>query len=163
MIHYIIIWAGDPLSESPCRMCLPSSRARLFDAVGVGLSFACLIHCLALPLLLLLAPALAAWLSLPEWIHAAILLLATPAAAAAMTDGWRGHRRLAPGLLAASGLTLLGLGLAGHAGWLGTLDPEAADRWFTSAGALGLAAAHLANWRLRHRMPAGRGGAGEER
>src|SRR3546814_4657969 len=30
MIHYIIIWAGDPLSESPCRMCLPSSRALLF-------------------------------------------------------------------------------------------------------------------------------------
>ncbi|WP_170935546.1 MerC domain-containing protein [Sphingopyxis indica] len=131
-------------------MCLPSSRARLFDAVGVGLSFACLVHCLALPLLLLLAPALAAWLSLPEWIHAAILLLATPAAFVAMTGGWRRHRRAGPALLAAGGLILLGLGLAGHAGWLGTLDPEAADRWFTSAGALSLAAAHLANWRLRH-------------
>jgi hypothetical protein len=131
-------------------MCLPSSRARLFDVMGVGLSFACLVHCLALPLLLLLAPALSAWLSLPEAFHAAILLLAAPAALAAMSAGWRRHRRAGPALLAAGGLGLLVLGLAGHEGWLGTLDPEAADRWFTSIGAIGLAAAHLANWRLRH-------------
>lgn len=131
-------------------MCLPSPRARLSDAVGVGLSFACLVHCLALPLLLLLAPALSAWLSLPEWTHAAILLLATPAAAIAMSDGWRGHRRIAPAALAAGGLTLLVLGLLAHGGWLGVADPEIADRWFTSAGAIGLASAHLVNWRMRH-------------
>lgn len=131
-------------------MCLPSPRARLFDALGVGLSFACLIHCLALPLLLLLAPALAAWLSLPEWIHAAILLLAAPAAIAAMSSGWRGHRRAGPAALATAGLALLTLGLVAHGGGLGLADADAADRWFTSAGAIALAAAHLANWRLSH-------------
>jgi len=131
-------------------MCLPSPRARLFDALGVGLSFACLVHCLALPLLLLLAPALSAWLSLPEWTHAAILLLAVPAAIAAMSNGWRGHRRAGPAALAALGLALLLLGAAAHGGGLGVADPDATDRWSTSAGAITLAAAHLANWRLSH-------------
>src|SRR3546814_9921950 len=85
MIRCIIIWANSSPGERFDTMCLPSSRVRLFDMMGVGLSFACLIHCLALPLHLLLAPALSAWLSLPEAFHAAILLLAAPAALAAMT------------------------------------------------------------------------------
>lgn len=135
-------------------MCLPVPRARLrsslADLLGVGLSLTCLVHCLALPMLLLLAPALSPWLVLPEGIHAAILLLALPAAALAMRDGWRRHRRIAPGLLAAFGLGLLASGLGAHDGWLGVADREAADRWLTSAGALTLAAAHLANWRARH-------------
>jgi len=136
-------------------MCLPAPRPRLrsslADLLGVGLSLTCLVHCLALPMLLLLAPALSPWLALPEGIHAAILLLALPAAAIAMRDGWRRHRRIMPALLAAVGLGLLASGLAAHDGWLGVADREAADRWLTSAGALMLAAAHLANWRWRHR------------
>src|SRR3546814_15923900 len=65
-----------------------------------------------------------------------------------MTGGWRQHRRTGPALLSAGGLGLLALGLAGHKGWLGVLEPGAADRWVTSAGAIGLAAAQLANWRV---------------
>jgi hypothetical protein len=132
-------------------MCLPAARPRLADLTGIVLSFTCLIHCLALPLLLLLAPALSRWIALPEEVHAAILLLALPAAAIAMRDGWRRHRRLAPTVLAVSGLALLALGLSAHEGWIAATDPEAADRLLTSAGALTLAAAHLANWRWRHR------------
>src|SRR3546814_2315284 len=75
MYHYL---GAQPSLRKPSPMCLPSSRARLFDVMGVGLSFACLIHCLVLPLVLLLAPALSAWLALPEAFHAAILLLAAP-------------------------------------------------------------------------------------
>lgn len=132
-------------------MCLPSPRARTADLAGIALSSACLIHCLALPLALLIAPALGGWLALPEWLHAAILLLALPAALIAMTDGWRNHRRWTPLLLAAAGLGLLALGLAAHEGWLAAADPETADRLFSSAGAIALASAHLLNWRLRHR------------
>ena len=36
-------------------MCLPAARPRLADLTGIALSFTCLLHCLALPLLLLLA------------------------------------------------------------------------------------------------------------
>lgn len=132
-------------------MCLPASRPRGADLLGVGLSLTCLVHCLALPLVLLLAPALSRWLALPEGVHAAILLLALPAAAMAMKDGWRRHRRWPPAILAAAGLGLLALGLAAHEGWLAGVDPEAGDRLLTSAGALTLAAAHLLNWRWRHR------------
>ncbi len=132
-------------------MCLPAARPRLADLTGIALSFTCLIHCLALPLLLLLAPALSRWIALPEGVHAAILLLALPAAAIAMRDGWLRHRRLTPALLAVAGLGLLATGLAAHEGSFAVADPEAADRLLTSTGALTLAAAHLVNWRWRHR------------
>lgn len=131
-------------------MCLPAARPRLADLTGIVLSFTCLIHCLALPLALLLAPALSRWIALPEGVHAAILLLALPAAAVAMRDGWRRHGRLIPPVLAAAGLSLLVLGLSAHEGWIAAADPEVADRLLTSAGALTLAAAHLVNWRWRH-------------
>lgn len=132
-------------------MCLPAARPRLADMTGIVLSFTCLIHCLALPLLLLLAPALSRWIALPEGIHAVILLLALSAAAIAMRDGWRRHRRLMPAVLATAGLGLLALGLSAHEGWVAAADPEPADRLLTSVGALTLAAAHLVNWRWRHR------------
>ena len=132
-------------------MCLPAARPRLADLTGIALSFTCLIHCLALPLLRLLAPTLSRWIALPEGAHAAILLLALPAAAIAMRDGWRRHRRLTPGLFAVAGLGLLATGLAAHEGWFAVADPEAADRLLTSVGALTLATAHLVNWRWRHR------------
>jgi hypothetical protein len=132
-------------------MCLPAARPRLADLTGIALSFTCLLHCLALPLALLFAPALSRWIALPEGVHAAILLLALPAAAIAMRDGWRRHRRAMPALLAAAGLGLLSLGLSAHEGWIAATHPEAADRLLTSLGALTLAAAHLVNWRWRHR------------
>lgn len=119
--------------------------------MGITLSLACLVHCLALPLLILLAPALSRWLALPEGLHAAILLLAIPAAGVAMADGWRRHRHAAPVLLAVAGLALLALGQTAHEGWIAAADPETADRLLTSTGAVMLAGAHLINWRGRHR------------
>ncbi len=147
MYHYL---TSEPSRERNL-MCLPAARPRLADLTGLALSFTCLLHCLALPLLLLLAPAFSRWIALPEGVHAAILLLALPAAAIAMRDGWRRHRRVTPAMLAVIGLVLLALGLAAHEGWIAAADPEAADRLLTSAGALTLAAAHLINWRWRHR------------
>lgn len=132
-------------------MCLPAARPRLADLTGIILSFTCLIHCLALPLALLLAPALSRWIALPEGVHAVILLLALPAAAIAMRDGWRRHRRTMPAVLATAGLGLLALGLSAHEGWIAAADPGTADHLLTSVGALALAAAHLVNWCWRHR------------
>lgn len=131
-------------------MCLPAARPRLADLTGIALSLTCLIHCLALPMLILVAPALSRWLALPEQAHAAILLLALPAALLAMKDGWRHHGRVTPAIFASAGLGLLALGLSAHEGWIAATDPGTADRLLTSAGALTLAAAHLANWRWRH-------------
>jgi hypothetical protein len=131
-------------------MCIPAARPRLADLLGITLSLTCLIHCLALPLLILLAPALAAWIAIPEWAHAVILMLALPAAMLAMADGWRRHGRALPVLLAGAGLGLLAAGLAAHEGWLALADPDIADRLLTTVGAVTLATAHLLNWRWRH-------------
>src|SRR3546814_2451848 len=87
----------------------------------------------------------------PLFLAAAILLWALPAAAVAMRDGWRRHRRTMPAILAVTGLGLLALGLSAHEGWIAAANPEMADRLSTSAGALTLAAAHLVNWRWHHR------------
>ncbi len=131
-------------------MCLPAARPRLADLMGIGLSLTCLVHCLALPLIILIAPALSRWIALPEWVHAAILLLALPAAMMAMRGGWRRHRRLIPGALALAGLGLLALGLAAHEGWIAVADRTVADRLLTSLGAVMLATAHVINWHWRH-------------
>lgn len=131
-------------------MCIPAARPRTADLLGITLSLTCLVHCLALPMAVLLAPALSRWIALPEGVHAAILLLALPVAAVAMSGGWRRHHRVAPGAWAAAGLALLALGLSAHEGWIAVDDPEATDRLLTSLGALALASAHLANGRRRH-------------
>lgn len=131
-------------------MCLPAARPRFADLLGITLSLTCLVHCLALPLLLLLAPALGTWIAVPEWVHAAILMLALPAATFAMKDGWRRHGRMVPAGLAAAGLGLLAAGLVAHEGWIAFTDPETADRLLTSIGAVALVTAHLLNWRWRH-------------
>ncbi len=130
-------------------MCLPTARPRLADLVGIALSLTCLVHCLVLPLLLVLLPALGVWILMPEWLHSVILLLALPAALIAMTEGRRRHARFAPAILAATGLALLALGLSVHEGWIAIADRETADRLATSIGALALAGAHLLNWRWR--------------
>ena len=119
------------------------SDARVFDASAIGLSGLCLLHCLALPLLGALLPALAAW-SHAEWVHAAFVLLAFPLAGLAL---WRSHRgRPLParlGALSACGLIARTLGVLG---W-------PAEPWETPipvAGSVMLAGAHVWNWRRRH-------------
>ena len=131
-------------------MWIPAARPRPADLLGITLSLTCLVHCLALPLLILLAPALGTWIAMPEWVHAAILMLALPAAMMAMKGGWRQHGRVAPAALAATGIGLLVAGLAAHEEWMPLADPETADRLLTSLGAVALVTAHLLNWRWRH-------------
>lgn len=131
-------------------MCIPAARPRFADLLGITLSLTCLVHCLALPLLILLAPALGTWIAMPEWVHEAILMLALPAATFAMKDGWRRHGRALPAMLAAAGVGFLAAGLAAHEGWLALPDPESTDRLLTSLGAVALVTAHLLNWRWRH-------------
>lgn len=50
-----------PKALAMCLPARPSLPSRAADLLGVSLSLACILHCLALPLLLLAAPALSAW------------------------------------------------------------------------------------------------------
>jgi hypothetical protein len=120
-------------------------RARLvslFDGLAVGASALCLIHCLALPIVIAALPALAARLDLGEGFHLGVLAFALPISAVALGEGWRRHRGLTPLVVGAAGLVLLAAGLAFEE-WV------AVETGVTVAGSLLLAGAHVANWRGR--------------
>ncbi|MDR6850676.1 hypothetical protein J2Y54_000169 [Sphingomonas sp. BE123] len=120
-------------------------RARVlswFDGLAVGASALCLIHCLALPIVIAALPALAARLDLGEGFHLAVLAFALPVSAVALGEGWRRHRGLTPLFVGAFGLMLLAAGLAFE-------DWVAVETGLTVAGSLLLAGAHVANWRGR--------------
>ncbi len=88
----------------------PASRpvsSRRLDHAAICVSAACLAHCLAVPILLVLAP----WLSLgalgEEWLHLTMVVLIVPLSLIAFRLGYRRNaprRVLVPGL---TGLTLV--------------------------------------------------------
>jgi hypothetical protein len=112
------------------------------DGAATCASAACLVHCLALPLLFAVLPALAAAIDPGEWFHAAILLLAIPTSGLALVPGWRGSGALAPLVAGMCGLVLLAAGVA-------LSRQPVAEAVASVMGSLLLAGAHIANWRLR--------------
>jgi hypothetical protein len=114
----------------------------LIEGIAVGATIACLIHCLALPLLFALVPVISAVLPIPAHFHLVALSLAIPATAGALFAGYRRHRLAAPLLAGTAGLVLLTLG-ATH--W----EATAFETPVTVFGSLCIAGAHLANWRYR--------------
>lgn len=113
------------------------------DGFAVGASAACLVHCLALPLLIATLPVLAGMLAIGEGVHGAIFVAAVPTSALALFAGHRRHGQFTPMAGGALGLTLLASGLmAGR---------PLAETALTVSGSLLLASAHLMNWRLRPR------------
>lgn len=126
-------------------MTIIAARQRLFDGLAIGASALCLVHCLALPILIMLVPALAAYLTLPESFHIGALILAVPTSILALAAGYRRHRWTRPMIVAAPAIALLGLGaFAAPEEWVETA--------LTVAGATALAIAHALNWRaMSHR------------
>ena len=141
----------------------------VLDRFGVALSTLCAIHCLAAPLVLLLAPGLLDWWEHPlaHILPAAVIL---PVAAYALGRGAMRHRNGSVIVLGIAGLGLVSTalvmqGLPGDAcaapGTTGDVpsccaDPGASDgvlfglsatTLLSAAGGLSLALAHLANIR----------------
>jgi len=114
----------------------------LIEGIAVGATIACLVHCLALPLLFALVPVISAVLPIPEHFHVIALGLAIPATGGALFAGYRRHRLAAPLIAGTAGLVLLTLG-ATH--W----EATPSETPVTVLGSLCIAAAHLANWRYR--------------
>ncbi len=121
------------------------ARADWIERAALGASLLCLVHCLALPMLIAALPMLSKLLSLPESVHVWLLAFAVPASGLALVSGCRRHGALYPLLVGAGGLALLAVG-----GFVVAATP--AETWATVAGSLSLAFAHLANWRLRHAL-----------
>lgn len=120
----------------------PRAAARTWgDMAAIGLSIACLAHCLALPVAAAFLPVLGLG-SESAWVHWGFVGVAAPLSIWTLAWPPRGALRILPAALATIGLTALVLGAAG---WPG-------HDWETSitvGGALVLSAAHGINLRRR--------------
>ena len=131
-------------------MAAVSFRARL-DQIAVALSAGCLVHCLLGPALIVLLPFLAGTVIGDSEFHVWLLVAILPISGAALTLGWSRHGRREVAVLGALGIATLVLGaLIFHV--FGHEHDHAdtislAERLWTSAGGLLLAAAHLLNYR----------------
>ncbi|MXP26282.1 MerC family mercury resistance protein [Altererythrobacter indicus] len=123
----------------------------LVEGTALTASFLCLIHCLALPLLLLILPGILGAFAASKGFHMAAFALVAPAAFCAFWLGYRHHRVVAPGLTGMVGVLCIGAALlpgVSHAG----------ETMLTVVGSLFLVAGHLWNWRKRsahHACPSG--------
>lgn len=116
------------------------NRQRFLDSLAMGASAACLVHCLALPVLIVLVPALAAYLALPETFHEIALALALPTSVLAIGAGYRRHGNRIPALIVVPGLAMLAIGAF-------AVSAEWQETGLTAAGATFVACGHVLNWR----------------
>ena len=123
------------------------SPSEVVDRVAIGVSLACVLHCLAAPIALALAPSLLPDFWDHEFVHVVALGLAVPLAAAAIGRGLRGSRDTAVLALAVGGLCSMIAGVLFH-------EHAGADLLFTVTGASAVAAAHMRNLLLRRRRSA---------
>jgi hypothetical protein len=127
----------------------PPAAVVALDATAVSLSALCLLHCLALPLLVALLPLASASFVADERFHRWMLWLVVPTTVLALWTGWRRHRRTSLVLLGSTGVALIAFAAYGRA--LVGLD-ETGDTVFTVIGAIALATAHLLNLRWQGRL-----------
>jgi hypothetical protein len=115
----------------------------LLDRFSIGLSALCLLHCLAIPLLVSITPVIATFAFADESFHLALIALVVPTSALALGLGCRKHRGLRVLALGLAGLLLLSTAAFSEALGLG----EVGETALTVLGALVVASAHLINYR----------------
>ena len=116
-----------------------SKSTSWLDGAAVGLSALCLIHCLALPLLVAGLPFLAQFSE--GHLHLQMLVIVLPLSVVALGLGFRHHRNMRIVLGGVAGMLILVVGATVAHTELGLT----ADRAFTITGALTLATAHFYN------------------
>lgn len=116
------------------------------DGSAVGLSFLCLVHCLALPAIAAFLP-LAGVLAEAEWVHRLLVLIALPITALAISR--HGKTGVSFFFIAPA---LLGLSLLLAAAFVERLHDF--ETPMTTIGAILLAAAHAWRWARRNAEPA---------
>jgi len=116
----------------------------MVEHAALGASLLCLVHCLALPVIFALLPALSSFLPVGESFHLWMLGIAVPASGLALVSGHAKHSAWWPLLLGVTGLSLLAVGVLMF-GETGLETP------LTVFGAILLALAHIWNMRLRRK------------
>jgi len=119
------------------------------DKAAIALSMLCVVHCLLMPVLLLLLPAVTGLLAFnDELFHTALLFFVLPISGVAMLMGYTHHRNHAMLFVGVIGLALLILAVAlGHDN-LGEYGEVA----LTMLGSSAIAYSHLRNLKLRRQM-----------
>lgn len=117
-----------------------SARRHWGDGIAIAASALCLVHCLVLPMAILLLPAAALWLALPESLHAWLLGLTLPVSGAALIIGFRRHRHAMPLAIAGAGLLCLAVAVL-------LARSVAGETGLTVIGSTLLIAGHLINRR----------------
>ncbi len=117
------------------------------DGWAIGLSGLCLVHCLALPVVALAAPAALGLERYHLEVHVAFLVIAVALTVSAF---WPGQMHGVDVRRSKRAMALAGAGLAFMiSAVIGPL--HAHERLLTTIGVLILASAHLLNWRVRAR------------
>ena len=125
----------------------PANNQGHLDAIPVVLSGVCMLHCLALPLLLTISPILNVTLLSETVFHVLLLVFILPTSVIALTIGCRSHKDRITLVLGALGLSILTItAFFGH-----QLVGLTGERILTSFGGLILASAHIQNYRCCRR------------
>ena len=113
------------------------------DKLAIGLSLACMIHCLALPALLVLLPSLTALQLDNEAFHFWLVFAVIPTSAYAITLGCKQHKRYQLFVLCGTGLAMLIAALM-----LEERIGEAGEQVLTLLGSGLIVIGHWLNYRL---------------
>lgn len=123
--------------------------SQIWDNLGIGASTICLIHCMILPVMLVIFPTVTlAWLA-DDAMHLPLLAaLILPAAIAAIT-GFLAHKHLSTAVIMAFGLGAVTLGTFAHEVGL----PHSLEIPVMILGSLTLIGAHWTNRKLCETCP----------
>jgi hypothetical protein len=114
------------------------------DKSAIGLSIACVVHCLTLPIALVMIPSLSGLWFADESFHVLLIYLVLPISGVAIFLGCKRHRSVSVFAYAALGLAILILTVVmGHA-----LLGELGEKALTVIGAALITASHIKNFRL---------------
>jgi hypothetical protein len=119
-------------------------RRTTLDTVGIAGSAICLVHCLAGPLLLLVAPLLPTLRVDDRLFHQVMLFVVVPVSGTALLIGCRAHRDLPTLFLGVLGMAMLVLAATALHATLGT----SGERNLTVIASLLLGIAHVRNFSL---------------
>jgi hypothetical protein len=115
----------------------------LFDQIAIALSGVCIVHCLAVPVLVAFLPLAAVSLGSGSHFHSLMLWFVVPTSVVGFGLGLHAHRHIGIVVLGALGIAVLAAtALWGHTAWASSV--EVAVSVF---GSLVLAVAHWLNFR----------------
>lgn len=117
---------------------------KLLDTSAVAISALCAVHCLALPVLLVLFPLLGATFMVDEHFHELLLWVILPTSVIAVGLARLNHRDTAVLVLVITGLAFI----IGAALWAHNNAPAWVDTAMSVTGGLTLAAGHIRNFRI---------------